>query len=1664
MRVTNTAEGWKNFADQMWELLEKGGDRLRAEIYIAGELDPEQLSSLQYGLLEFDRIEAVLRRQIRRKQLRIYTNSLDDAYRILHYFRIICYVRNSLEISVFQNNRLVKDSKEYQWSISLGRIFPLLCVGKSSDNRSIAPYSLFALARSPEEVRRQMDALFKNGTPAPAGETLESIIEYYIMDRTLQIFKDLSGTQGKGLLGENRENVEKALQDILLAQMPELSLLTRLLWTISLWTMALSKDLLALKENGKIWELDLETVHCSRLDAISYGEGLLQLLENACIHSDMRRAYLSIRIHRTDVITDNTVNLAEAAQSRLALRSRIQRLTGEDESKLYQLRRSVKYCFEFQVTNDSLTLDHASAGPRKLLPLRGLAARFFTIQGMEWPRKTDYGLSGIFQETLLPEEVRNNPEHMAQHYGLHIFEKTVRLNDGYFYVSSSGMGPDGKPRLDRYQSFGSEREGEDLPPARLERYTLYLILLPIFPHWHSTDNGEEKDNLDRGELFAPAGLTRDYHQRILRFHILEKEGEEPEMEFLEADCLQSPDMAASSGFPTRWIDPKNKMEMIRLLYGSLVKGLGRADDGTVCLLDLVEARHYSQIELLAKMLFLFITGWGVEELKKRPCLFALILPAKEQIWEFVRIFSIFYDKLNGRLMEAQIAVCVYPELEDARGDTVQKRVKVPEVAFFLAGGASSTARVTARTFAYYNTGSTVETIPQLRYLTRGTGSGDAGVPQFPFDLFLSAGTAPSEPEGKAMSWFLRHMDGCLNRELWRRGLGCRIRGIKVRLKSNILLEDFYEAELLFHNIGVIYRFAYLITRDLLRQLRKRPQDRLLLVGYENYSSVLVEQIVRLLQKNPLFAGEVQYMIYSGQSPLGRELHHSPELQIMEESRRQEFLQQAACVTILPIGATMSTLYRIQNAVRDLAEGGEKRFKLENYVLILVGCQGQENVSSMSDRYWKQQPEPPERPGLIRLEPDRAGGTQAFARFFLSLHTSWTRLHEADLLEPLREKALVYVDQTSTIPRNIFVGEDTRFCGISKLIGESRAKQENNRRAELLKGCVYYGHLTAGGNHFQFYFDMDQYYAKANRPLEGVSPKTRKLCVAQWLRTLRDTVDSNAYNIIVSPLHQEDSPFAKAVTDQVFEHSLRFLHIDFTDTFREDIRAKFGYVAEEYARIKRFDQAKNVNVYFVNTAITSGDTLRRARNLMIMLLEESGMAYDRENVFRGCFVLINRSGYDTLNSYIEEPGQNFHAYLHLAVPSLNLRWDRCPTCELVEQYRTIEQRCSSLQLRREFRRLAEKHKKRNLFQHMEWMRDSAMTNASYAARLCQWIGDLDGNAGSEAAKSRWAGVFQLSRQEFLQLQNLRKLLIWGRNRFLELRGLKLEEEEEAWLEVLSGFSLRDLETLVEKDREGALASMGDLGDEVCLSPDTWCRAATNYACGQRNYMRLMSTHQAFLASEKLKDMLKGKTLEERAAVTKDLLLDLICNELKKEKKLAVKAEWLISYLKVLSRPHLAQYHHIRQGILSILLQLAAAAVQDGPLPEEKDPRQKELCSYLKKEGKLSPLLRYQLLETVLKRLACLQSIYLLRKDHQLQVLRRISSLREEYFAQLRELGKSSRQNLECFPPEREIEITMVKLVKWASSCGDDENGCYLIERQFREENLADGSMGVGGSPV
>lgn len=50
----------------------------------------------------------------------------------------------------------------------------------------------------------------------------------------------------------------------------------------------------------------METLRCTRLDAVSYAEGLLQLMENACLHSQMQRSYISVRISDVNIMAGMT--------------------------------------------------------------------------------------------------------------------------------------------------------------------------------------------------------------------------------------------------------------------------------------------------------------------------------------------------------------------------------------------------------------------------------------------------------------------------------------------------------------------------------------------------------------------------------------------------------------------------------------------------------------------------------------------------------------------------------------------------------------------------------------------------------------------------------------------------------------------------------------------------------------------------------------------------------------------------------------------------------------------------------------------------------------------------------------------------------------------------------------------------------------------------------------------------------------------------------------------------------------------------------------------------------------------------------------------------------------------------------------------------------------
>ena len=1591
--VDNTPEGWTHLLEQG-----NGVQSIVVTTQIYGALDDQQLFSLRHCFIALDQLEVQYKAPVS-LALHISVNSINDAYRVQHYLAIMTTFRNvALEI-ICDEERLLglqRLSNEYY------RIMPLLCIGNKQQSWEIH-YLEITKPGNTDKIRELVQASFQPKSPVKPiykRQSAKQFLNQVLMSNLWNMQQNISGDSDAAMTKETKHMLRMELCCIMEEELPRLCPLAQLLWSMFLRSLSDSKDLFY-QDSDHQWQMNSETLRCTRLDAASYAEGILQLMENACVHSDMGRSYFTLRLSDVDITGSGLTRMADALRARTVLRERHKQFwenvsaqaKGGEETRRYELDRQAKFCLEVSVLNDSTSSQS---------DLAGISYMFAKNRGRETEQIT---LPKVFSYRC------PRISDISKHYGLRLLEKTVQLNGGFFLVCSPGT-KDGQEWYGSYFSDGFKNAYFQRP--KLEHpCTDFDVLLPLYPHWHSVPEPTE-GSTPPDSLFQEAALQdKEYRQYIIRFQMeaLADRGSGPV--FLPTEWLLAPEDVRQVNWALDVRDgigwSAEKEKRISHIWEELKQAVNKHTGEDLYLLDLMQVWDNLSLELLTKAIFLLVAWKTTQE--KVDVRLALLLPSEMFISEFIRFFSIFYDKQLSTVSwmgNTQIALCGYPDGS-----------KVPQVLFLLAGDTSGSARVTARTFAYYNTGAVLDLLPQLRYLTRTETA--VSVPQFPFDLVLTA-VPESQAGPEPVSWFLRQMQQALNANLWQRPHGCRIRGIRVRLHSNIYLSDFYEAELLFHNVGIIYRFAHLIARHLLQQFGENPPEQLVIVGYELYSAVLIEQIARLLGGQTT----VHYLIYSTEQQ-GERLHFSPQMKTMNEDLRARFLKEAYYVAVLPIGTTVATLYQIVQEIKAQLQG---RFPYTNYVLILVGQEGEDALSA---KYWVRDPE---RSGYLRLQPQRKDTDGLLCRYYLEPQTNWSQD------TPNRgtdEEVLVYVDKTSTRPKEIFVVEESRFKGTSYFLRTPEDHRENDRRLEPLKGLIHYGHIVEGNNHFQFYLDMDRYFSKVQRE----DPGGRRKTVDQWLQGLRAKVDPNAYNIIVSPLHLEDSPFAKAVIDHVFEHSLRFLHIDLADSFREDMRAKFSYISDEYQKIKRFDQSKPVNIYFINTAITSGNTLARARNLMTMLMTESGMSYDRENIFKGCFVLVNRSAFDTVNSYISQPGEYFFAYLHLAVPSFNIRRGRCPTCELLDQYRALEYSSAGNLLGQEFRRLRVKHAKRTMKEHQSWLSDAVMTSG-YTGWLCQWLYSYIRTRRTKGGKLS-VGIFEIDEAAYGDLKALYNLLQWGMKEYLTKLGFAgpaAAADGEMYLEALNSFSLYHLTDLVNAHTEQAQRVVGE-NHLRCLRQDYWKSVLANYVCAQKNYLRLASTHRAFLQMDTLVGNLEGG-IARRGEQTARLLAKLIETELGKVSTYQMKVEWLISYLKVLSRPHLAQYHHIRQGILTLMLHMTAYAIgTSDELRSDLDFTKPFLRPSSKKREEL---ICCQVLQTLLKRLAGLQSTYFLQDQNLQRVLDTFSRLREGFLAQTSGIG-TEYQYCNPVPTRKQVEWNIIKLVKWTSACGDDENGCQLIEANF-----------------
>ena len=659
----------------------------------------------------------------------------------------------------------------------------------------------------------------------------------------------------------------------------------------------------------------------------------------------------------------------------------------------------------------------------------------------------------------------------------------------------------------------------------------------------------------------------------------------------------------------------------------------------------------SDLEAFSKGIFYYLAYRdGMEQLY---LLLRLVFRDELALCEFLRRASIFYSRSgqNQWLSKVQMAFCVP---KDKNLPVSEQSALESDIWVILAGSNLNTAYATAMLFSHYNLRGFETLLPQIRYFVRSPESKLTSQiqaqPQFPFDLVR---------DSSGQSQFLRHMTICLERDLQEEPFGCKIQNAHLRLGSKIHITDFFEAELLFYSIGNTYRFAYLIAEELISELLAVDDEsrckELILVGYESYSSILVSQVAELVSlslkqkgKAPPHIIHMQYL---------REDDGTEHISLINGEITDPQCENTACAFILPIGTTLSTIYKIRNVLfRQFADQLTVNLikMLQSYAVIVVGDRSEDQLSKS---YWSRSSY---NPATIELTAESEASSPIIVHNFMALQTTWylpTQCplcgnaadgHPTNWAHPSAHIPLIQTDKTSTLPNLIFPLYREGIRGISFLL-DPQTSETNRQQLTNLKGHIQYGHIFEGSNHFQFYIDYIGFYAKEQGKCQ------------RWLADLRHRIDANAFNIIVSPRSRNDCLFLKDVVDIVFQHNLRLLFLPLETVFREDIRARFSYITTEYLAACESDRKPKINIYYVDYTLVSGAMLQRGKSLVNMLLSEvAAPNVSNISLFQKVILLINRSSYDTINSIIPDPDQNFMAYATLAVSTFNTHQGRCPS--------------------------------------------------------------------------------------------------------------------------------------------------------------------------------------------------------------------------------------------------------------------------------------------------------------------------------------------------------------------------------------------------------------------
>ncbi len=1270
------------------------------------------------------------------------------------------------------------------------------------------------------------------------------------------------------------------------------------------------------------------------LDSKTYSESFCQLIENAQKHSKGHIAYFGLKTYTADpnvsisALPDkakNRYNLwkeywetKENGEIREEIKNR--NINSNDNNNIFNIRdKNNKIIYqnflEFFILDDAIENNNAY-GILNTLIKQGIV-------------KTElYSVTDLQQEDYPNSKSDDGHKYYIEHYGIRWFAKNINNLNGIFKIYSPFSLKDSAFEVsDEAKYFCSnvhvnqlKRKIKDKEATEQNKIineyknlysnlfsTEYTILIPIAANMLEDKNPKESCKIKKQDFFIN---LKDYENlnffecKIdLNDNKFKKFFEKSKQEFLMG------------------VVPK--FRIVEKLTEELHKKI--KDKGNTFLRIITgEDTNDLYVELISKSIFCLIysrSKIGIDS-------FLISIEFgnhKECAKEFIRIFSIFYDKAgtNDLLSKVQIAVCSY-NLE----------TRLNEVNFILAGKSIASAYTTAKNFVYYDADASLDFVPLIQFFS--SNSFAVETPIFPFDLFL-------KDSDQKTSWFLNKILKRLKTDIRIKDYGCKIEDVIVRLGSKIYIDTFYEAELLFHNLGTIKRFAYLIALDIVNKVKlksvEKPFNYIFLLGYENYSATLIQEIQRLLVSYFGNSFKIEWLIDTRTEDFPVVSFEKYSKEILKEISNQKNIM---CFTIFPLGSTMSTVYKLHNSFRrgllSLVRSQVPNVIFSNYSLLAIGDPFIKAGKIEKDPY-KRYINKVEKPFDTRyswytatLQKENAEEI-ACINYLLPLEAKWEVMD--DFSKQQKQVPILQVDKTSTLLDIYFQTPLPRDV----LKYYNKARESIHYLEPKKNSYIRYGHIVRGNNHYQFYFD----FVKLTNDLKFEIEKVAK----SWGEKLY----FNQYNIVISPLQSSNAPFLKIILDNVFKNNLHLLHINIQDTGKESVRTKFEYIAKEMRDIINQNN-QNLSFYYVDDAICTGNGLARAYKFIQTLCDQYNLQAPKK--FTKVFLLLNRSSYETAQTWVENPNDDWLGFINLCIPSYNTHIKNneamCPGCNIRARYELLRKRSATNKLYEHFTLHTLKNLARNQYEYDDWQNERIMSETSYFEWLCLYV-DFNNPTQSEIRKSI---------EGFINAKNYNNKTL---GEFLK------------WIEV---------------DKRDTLLTL------------------MNQIVANENYRRLKSLNMAYM------ELLYDEKLSEEYEKIRESPKEYLSERFKEYKSMVEKKIWgllfncfsqkvssfegafnFISFLKVISRDFLAKNYFIKEAIYKVLETLLKIMISsegyESPISNPIIESEKQLYLII---ASLDKSLQYRILKITIHRLGLMRSRIIINEENVRNILRKFTELDNE----------------------------------------------------------------------